>query len=285
MITLLKAFPWTPSSVVDKNDYAVGNDIETVFDIVNKNILNVSSIIQTTGLQYLRFNGGFTRDIPNSQVTLLTPPASGRAVIFPGVTTLTIRAYDQAVVLGNPTPNVKEELFFIGDPTDIGFYKYVPTIGETGIIISITNRDPDTESGIDETNIQLAPMLPDGTAGTYEAPGAPLELGEISAQTLVNADFLALATTFDVDDASEFSPGMYITINAGNPTEDTVRITNIVGNTLTITAVNNNHFTGENVYHSGWGVYQKLTLPTDEAGTHNWFHVSIDFLLDILARS
>lgn len=283
MIGLFNGAPFTTATEVDQNDFFTGNGVNTTFDVINKPALSVGAVVQTTAAQYFRYNSGFSVNLGLSKVTLATAPANLSKGVIPGINKINIRAYDQAVVPGVTNPNIGTTIFYVADPFDIGVFEYLASVGFAGI--SVQPTDHDTGGGAAASWIQLAPMLPDGTEGTYGAPGAALNLGDIKGMSTVSVNFSSLSTSITVADGTQFVAGNYIAINVVGLNYEIVRVTNVVGNVLTILPCNSNHLAGEVIYQCGWGAYAKLTLPTSQTGVRNWLDVSLDMIVDVVSRS
>jgi hypothetical protein len=251
---------------------------------VNKDGTSLGAVVQAGAFQYLYFNGGYTKTL--STYTLAATPSAGSKIIAPGIIRATFRAYDQATVEGVVGPaNISETRIIICDPSEIAINQYEKTVGEVGIRLSLV--DNDTLNGADPLWLQFAPATNVGAAGVYQAAGTSLYLDDIKAATTLDGAALAAATSFDVDDASDFSTGTYIRLSYGvfGVEEDTL-ITGIAGNTLTVSpALGVGHPDGATVFHVGTPVWVKLTLPTPAGGPKNYYDVSIDMLVDVVNRN
>lgn len=284
MLVLYRTSPLSIATEASLLDVGVGDSVETTFPVANKDILDLANVVQFGTNIAFRFNAGFDIDIPGSEYTLAAAPASAVNVIAPGTIRVQYRAYRQAVVTGVTDPNINEQIFYLADIDQIGVQKYQAAVDEVGIMVSIDNFNIVDPEVAQPEWLQLAPMQGDGTAGTYEAAGDPLALGDIFAVSEVDVASLALDTTLTVDDGTDFAEGQLIMINITGVTAEVVRVVSVLGDVLTTEPMQYAHAIGETVFHCGWGVYGKATLPTDDEDANNWHNVSHGLKFDTVMR-
>lgn len=282
MIKLYSAFPLGPATEIDLNDFFTGNGTATTFTLVNKTGTLLNDDVQVGATIDRQSTGTVT--VSGNNFTLPAAPTTGTVVTAPGASALEFDAYDQATVAGVTNPLVKERTFIIADMDQIGLYKYLVPGGYSGIQLQFI--DHDTSNGAAAGWYQLAPANADGTVGTYGAAGAALDVGAIQNSSTLTANSIALATSITVADGTQFTPGMIIAINYGNPSFEPTTIRSIAGNVLTVDALANAHSSTETVMHCGWWAYGKLIVPAGAAGgqtTVNW-DVSLDVIVDQESR-
>jgi len=282
MIKLYKAFPLGPATEVDLNDFFIGNGTQVTFSLVNKTGTLLNDDVQVGATVDRQSTGTVT--VSGNNFTLPAAPSSGQVITAPGVGALEFSAYDQSVIAGATSPTVDARPFIIADVEQIGLYKYLVPTGYSGIQMQFI--DHDTSNGAAASWYQLAPANADGTAGTYGAPGAAIDLAAIQNSSTLSTGSAALATTITVADGTQFTPGMIIAINYGGADFEATTIRSISGNVLTVDALANAHSSAETVIHCGWWVWGKLIVPINAAGgqTAIMWDVGCDVIVDQESR-
>lgn len=273
--------PFGTGTEVALNDYFTGDGTTTAFNLTNKTGIEQGNVIQAGVYDYFKFNGGFS--VVSNTVNLSSAPAVGASIIAPGIIRFTFKAYGQATVYGGyPNPNVSQTPIYFADILDIQTQEYVPSIGQSGILILITDKDATT--GADPSWFKFASMLPDGTPGTYGSAGAPFSTTGLQAADTLQSGVSALATMITVANGSQFTSGRYVYLDAGSGFQDQVRVTNISGNILTVTPTTYAHSSGATVFENAFGAYVELTLPTSFTNTHNYYDCVIEAVFDQVDR-
>jgi hypothetical protein len=261
MLGFYKGSPLNEANLLDPVELFTGDGTTTTFTLTRFSGIRVASTIQVGSLFFTRSSipAGFTVD--GNDVTLLSPPANGATVIVPGISAASLEAFDTATAGTSTNANIDEEIFYIGDPDSIAFWKYKALPGNTGIVVSIT--DNFSTGGAEADWIQFAPVDGDGNPGTYLAAGAEIELGTLEAEDELQDSILAGATSIEVADGSQFTEGHLIQLGPGTAEQETRRIVSIAGNVLTITGTDFAHPAGELVYENAIPFAVKLTVPLD----------------------
>ena len=269
------------STQVGLMDYFTGDGVTTSFPLTNKSYLDTGSTIQVGNSQIWRNSGGFSGS--GNTLNFAAPPTNGAVISVPATIRFQIGAYGQAAVVGLSNPNIAEAPFFLADISEIASQTYQPTIGQTAILIQPV--DNDSIYGALATWIELAPMLADGTAGSYGSAGAVLSETAIEAADNLASGISALATSITVADGSQFTAGRFLMIDAGVlGQQDIVQVLHIASNVLTITPSNLSHTSGAGVYEIGFGFWARLELPTTFISTDNFYDVSLNVTVDSVSR-
>lgn len=256
---------------VDKVNTYTGDGSTTTRTIVNGSSTTSGRTAQVDTQYYSQALGGLS--FPSgSQFTLSTAPPLNSQILLPGLNAVTFTAFDSIGVPSVTAPsNVDDaDVYLIdADPTSISTTKYEAVPGTAGIAILFTNLV--TAAGAQTFWTQLACTNSSGTALTYAATAATLYLDNITAFGTLSASAAIGSTTFTCSTASAFTIGDFIMVNPGGGNQDNPRITNISGTTITHTGFNFAHSAGENVFHNGYHVKAKVTIPVNalsgQAGT------------------
>ena len=273
------------ASVVDKVDTFTGNGSTSTFTLVNKTGASLGSTVQVEGTQYLQYTGGFTKS--GNDVTLSAAPADGSQMVFPGVTAVTLSAFDQEGVSGLSTPREAEVAVWLGDISEIHQHKYINMPTDNGIKISIT--DLISSTGAETSWLQLASADSDGSAATYGATGASLELAGLYAFATMTASAAAAATSVIVDATSGgFQAGDYIIIAPGESNQEIRKVSSVVNSTTLglSTSLDFTHSSGEYIFTCGRKFWVKLTIPLDGASNEavNFYDIVLELLARVRAR-
>lgn len=274
--------PFNSGSRIDVPDIFTTSGLTNVFALSNLTGLRVGEVLQLGTGFLLRGNGDFTVDNVNNTITLASIPSPGLPLIVPGINTLLIRAFDQAIVPGDGSPRIKEVSFYLANVTDIDWFSHTALPAYGGIRITPTNND--VAFGPPTTWYELAQAIGAGAADTYQAAGSYLEISDISALDFVQGTISAFGTSVTVVDGSQFTLGDVIAVGFRGSNEEEVVITNIVGNVLTTTAFNNPHAIGETVYQCGRKLWLRETVPIDGFGNQPITFVNITQLLECVTE-
>lgn len=229
--------------------------------------VNVADTIQVDLDYFLRALGGF--EFPDTNhITISEVPPLNSQILVPGNNAVVFSAFDQVNVTGVTSPaNVKETSFWVADDgTGLTTTIYDSMPGTPGVGILFSNLV--TAAGAQISWMQLACADASGNALTYQATGTTLYTGKYSGFTALASACSSLATTLLTTTAStpDFVAGDYIRINPGGVTQEDVKITSKVGNTLTITGTNYAHSAGEFIFMVGRKFFAKLTMPSGILG-------------------
>lgn len=249
------ATPFLPGTKVTPMDFAIGTG-DPDYDLLNKTGVELADLVQVEATQYFRSNG---YSLTANTITFDTSPPINSRILFPGNHGLIFRVYDQDDVPGEATPRVAKAQWWLADNEDIEQLEYIASSGLSGIEVSVYDFMPDV--GAQTSWFQFAPALGDGSEGTYLAAGAPLVLNPITAKSFLDGTFTAPQTVLTVEDGSIFEIGEYIKINPSGGNVETVSITNITGNDLTISGIDLNHSNAEPVFAMGRKGWLKVTIP------------------------
>lgn len=282
-------YPFTaPIGLVD---VFAGTGAVSLFNFTNLTAQTVGPTIQFDLVPYTRILGGFSTPTNSSFQLASTPPLNAQG-IAPSNIALTFPVFDQAIVPGTPNPtsaNVIDVPFWLADDGNgIVSQEYIPMPGAIGIPLFFQNMV--TAAGASVAWTQLACANPDGslTVSNYAATGTTLYTAQYIALTTLSASAASLATTIVVAAASGFYAGDYIFLNPGGGTQETVGVTaiNYGTNTLTITGINYNHFSGENVFMLGRKFWARCTLPvgTLNGSAANYYNLVLSFQAAIASR-
>lgn len=252
--------PFSPGTQIDPVDTYTGNGITVTFTLQNKTGTRLSSVLQADTVIYYQFNGGVTKN--GNTFTLQSAPPQNSQILAPGVTALTLTAYDQAVVPGgSSTPNIAEIPFYIADISEIHLYKYVNLPQYNGIRVTLVNLV--TAAGAQLTWVQLACATAAGTPFTYAPTGQDLFTAPLNTFDTVTISGAAGASSVLVGQASAFYAGDYVIINIGQSTQEIRQIASIPNtNTLVLRSpFDYSHFVSEPVFTCGRKFFMKLTVP------------------------
>lgn len=222
--------------------------------------------IQFSAQQLYYYLGGFTKDIPDSEVILSETPALGVQGIVPADSYFSFSSYDQPVVNGVTYPaNVDEQSIYMGDFDQINIYGYEPRENQWGIVVSFV--DAITSAGADLTWVQLACCDSSGVALTYAATGEPIHTPPLNQFTT----FLFAASAGDVDftatDAASFIDADFLWLNIGQPNQEIVRLDTHGLLTMNITTpLNYDHDVGETIFAAFREFKGKQTVPEGYTG-------------------
>lgn len=251
-------------------DTAIGDGVSSTFALTAKTGADLAATVTAGALQYYQFNGGLTKT--SNTFTLSTIPPLGTQIVAPGITAITFSAFDQDVVEGVTNPRVSEIPLYIGDPTEIHLFSYVNLPNHTGIRISFVDMVSGSVNGASESWVQLASSDPVfNIALTYAATGTALQLAGLTAYGLTTASSntgSGLIKTSCASGSGVFSPGDYVIVNIGNPTQEIRRVLSYASGSqslVTTTAFDFPHYIGETVYVMGRKFYAKCTIPTNAA--------------------
>lgn len=252
--------PFNEGTLVDLVDIFTGDGSTVTFTVSNKTGTRIGSTIQFDNIQYYQYNGGFTKS-GNSFTLDSAPPENSQGVV-PGITTITISAFDQDDIPGQTTPREAEVALYLVDPTEAALYEYENLPTNSGIALCFS--DLITSTGADTTWVQLACSDPStGLALSYLATGECLYTPNISSFGLLASSISSGASSFMCDSASDFIDGDYIVINSGNPTQEITKISSIDETTIYTEELNFAHSAGETIYACGRKFWMKLTIPLD----------------------
>lgn len=273
------------ASRVDKVDTFTGDGSTSTFTLVQKSGAALGSTVQVESTQYLQYTGGFTKS--GNDVTLSSTPLDGSQMVFPGVTAVTLSAFDQEGVSGLSTPREDEVAVWLGDISEIHQYKYTNMPTDNGIKVSIT--DLISSTGAETSWLQLASADTDGTAATYGATGASLELAGLYAFATMTASAADAATSVVVDATSGgFQVGDYVLIAPGESNQEIRKISSIVDSTTLgfSTSLDFTHSSGEFIFTCGRKFWVKLTIPEDGASNQavNFYDICLETLARMRAR-
>lgn len=265
MADLYSRFPFIPQNKLDLLDTFVGNGVQTGFTLTRKTTTYMAATVQAGTLYYSRYNNGYTVN-NSSTFTFSTAPANGAQIVVPGVSTLVFTGYDQETVPGvTGSANVIDvPFYFADDGTNIASTTYLAAPGQPGIALFFTNQA--TAAGAQTSWSQLSCADASGNIIGFQATGTTLYVGEMYAFAALSASAAAGATTFIVNSASAFTTGDYVWVNLGNGTQENVKITNIVGNTITCGGFNYDHLAGELVLLNGRKYWARVTIPINALG-------------------
>lgn len=279
MIKLFNNMPLGSSNAVDRLDVYEGDGVNRIFQTLTKTVLRLANKVTAAALEWFRGTGTLTVDTGNNTFTTSTAPANGSVVLAPGITRVQWRVYTRAA--DGPISDTKR--LVLADIEEIGVQAYRATDGETGLVVSVVDNDP--ENGALAQWITFAPELLDGTPGTFGAAGAPITLPEVSGESSLSADADFMDTSITVADGSQFQEGVIICVGYGTGTPDYVRVTDVTGNVLTITELGTSHSEDEPVFEVGWPFYAKCEVPEDTLDENaSLIDLSIDVLMDIESR-
>lgn len=253
--------------------FNIGSEIDQVdvytsiggalYNLIEKSTSRLASTIQFENVQYLQFNGGFTKDSGTGTFTLSSSPPSGSQGVAPGLSQLTATVFDQPDVPGVDDPLTDEIDFVIGDGSEIHLFKWEAAPGNWGIKISIV--DLITAVGASPEWCQLASGNANGTF-TYQATGISIQVPAITAAGTMTSGIGAGSLGIVVDTASQFSiaVGGYVKLAPGTPSEEIRRITavNTSSGLITLNAPTDfSHTVGQFAFHIGWKLGLKVTVP------------------------
>ena len=281
----LSVFSGTPmgdDTLVDEVDLFLGNAIASTFDLIKHTGLNQASEIQVDGEQYLRFNDGYS--LTGNQITLPFVPINNAIILAPGSNNLLVPLYDQDPIPGIDDPRVKEIAFWVGNVSDIQFYKYVKPLALDGITISAKNLIPGYGASVDW--FQFAPALADGTVGSYSDPGEAITTADISAVDLIDGALTGGGTTVTVPDGSLFTAGDNVVLDFQEDNRETVKIVSILGDVLTTSGYIQNHDDEATLHTCGRKFYMKVTIPLDAVNNDptNLYNCTVNLKYDFVSR-
>jgi hypothetical protein len=266
-IHFFKATPFNIANELDPCEVFIGDGTTKTFVLTKFSVLRVAESIQVGSLFFSRSSNpvGFTVNVTDNSVTLLSAPASGAKIVVTGTSAGVLNAFDVATAGTATSANIKEKIFYIGDVDEITYWSYGPLPGNTGIVVSLSDQF-DT-GGVDPEWLQFAPLLADGSIGTYGTAGESIDLGSLIAKDVVQSDMLAGDSVVTVADGSQFIEGRFLQFNPGGVTQETRQIINVTGDVLTLaTGTDYLHDADELVYENIIGFGMKLTLPIGVTG-------------------
>lgn len=263
--------PFNPATELHALDVFTGDGVLDTFTLIFKNGLQVGQSVQVEGTLYPFFNGQAILD--GLDVILATPPATGDKAIVPGQGSLVFPVSDQNDTLGR----VATIPLYFADIATPHLYRYKTVPGEAGIRLQFVNKNS-TAAGAQASWFQLAPALPDGSMGTLLAGGAALYTPD-----MVGSDTLASTAnisdgTITLNDASTFEEGDFVMIDQGLVSQETVKISTIAGNVLTVPyTIGVTHSAGASVLSVGRKFYARVTIPLNATlgNPQNWYNVGL----------
>ena len=278
------------SNVVDLVDTYVGDGITTTFTLVNKTVSQLAATIQAGNIEYYFYNGGFTINSGANTFTLATAPPVGTQIVAPGIQQLTIAAFDQTNVLNVVNPNIQQSPFWLCDPTTINNLYYEPLPGYPGIQISLVQLISGANAQL--SWFQMACADASGNALTYGATGAPLYTGSLSAFTTLVCTTSSLGNILYVGSASAFTPGDYVSVNIGAPTQEILHViaTNTSSNPnqliLDPSGTVYAHYPSELVFDCARKFWLQITVPENANDNQpvNVYNIGLQRLGSVWAR-
>lgn len=260
-LVFYSATPFAAANKVTPMDSATGDGINPDVDLLNKSGILLADMNQVETQKFFR-SAGYT--LVGNTVTFDSVPAINARILLPGSNGLLLRVYDKDDVPGELTPREFAAEWWLIDNETIETLQYIASGDLEGIEVSMYDFFGGTLDALAEW-FQLAPGLPDGTEGTYEAAGDPLYFRDIKAKDFLLADTPAPATVIELEDASEFEAADYIRINPSDEDNTEIRrILSIDGNELTLSgAFDLDHLAGEPVFHIGYKGFLKVIIPLD----------------------
>lgn len=261
---LWKNAPFNLGNELDPVEVQVGDGITRTFTLTKLDASRLGASIVCGSLYFSRFSNppGFTVD--GQEVTLLSAPAEGVNVVFSGVGAAVLAAFDSETAGDDTSANITETTIYAGDSEEIAYWTYGALPGNTGIVIS--PYDAYAEGGAEADWLQFAPLLADGTIGTYGDPGEEIDLGTLEASDELQDAILSGATSIEVADGSQFTSGRFVSLGYGTAFQESRQITAMVGNVLTISGTDYAHDAGELVFENIIGFAVKLTVPEGITG-------------------
>ena len=257
--------PFIDSTLCDPVNTFTGDGETTQFVLYgNLNRFTVGALCSVNDTILERNQDAFTLDQIEVDeeffdvINFASPPEDNSLIIVAGLNSLVLTSYE------TEGSRIIQKPFYLIDNNEIQIYEYFERTGQPGIEISFTDIYGSGQA--DPSWFQIAPANPDGTAGTYEAGGDSLFIDPIQAKTTLFRSELPLATEILLDDPDEFAEGDFITINAGFSTQEICRITELSGQTATITGFNFSHNLGETIHACGVQGWVKVTVPEDFTG-------------------
>jgi len=260
MLDLYNAFTLTIADKLSPVEVAEGDDVTTEFILVDLDDTTIASVIQV-GSTYLVRNLHWT--ISGSTVTFTSPPAMSAKITFVGQTNFRIAAYDQDPVASIVDPRIAEKALYLFDDEDIHLYTYEASAGKSGIEIALI--DNDELNGADIDWLEFATSDAEGEPDTYGTAGDPINLPDIFAESTLAFSAAPDDEYITVADASDFAIGQLITLGHGTGNKEVRLITDVTDNDISFSALEFSHPLDEPVYHSGYRVWERLTVPYDAA--------------------
>lgn len=199
---------------------------------------------------------GFGFTVSGDYITFTTAPANGATIVIPGIGYVPLSCTDTTGT------NVATTMVYLADYDQIYQYTYGPTPPNSTILLAPYNFT--SGSGSQTSWFQLS--LADGNNNPigYTAAGGTLAVPSITAQDKLQAANSGANIT--VATGSNFSSGYLLLMNPGAPNAEIVTVVSVASNTLTTTGFNFTHAANEPVYHCGFPVLVKATVPNNAAG-------------------
>jgi hypothetical protein len=282
MIKLFNGLPLGSSTAIDRLDLFTGNGIAKTFLLTKKTGLRLATTVVAGASSWFRDSGTLT--VSGDTFTTSTAPINTSVVIAPGLTRAQWRVYDEETIPGITNPNQDIIRLILADIDEIGVQSYAAAPDEDGLKVSVIDKD--TDNGALPEWVAFAPENPDGSMGTFGAAGAAITFPDLVASSFLSAAASALDTEITVDDGSAFQEGTYITVGYGTANNEFVRITEITGNVLTVTGLEQDHDEDEPVLENGWPFYARIIVPAGITGgvSATLYDLGLDILMDVVSR-
>lgn len=272
-------------SEIDPVDTFTGNGSSGTFSLVYKEASRLASTVTVESTQYYQYNGGFTKNTSNDTFTLSAIPVVNAQIVAPGISALTVSAFDQDVVDGVTNPRIAEVPFYLADTSKIHLQSYTNLPQYNGVEVSLVNLV--SSFGADLSWCQLACANVDGTAGTYQTAGTALYTSAIQSFGTISASAVAGASSIDCSNSLTFNPGDYVLINTGQATQELRKVHSTTSTRINFTtSFDFPHYSGETIYACGRKFWLKVTIPTNAANNipTNFYDVGLRRRGKIISR-
>lgn len=279
LIAKYRDTPFNAGTAISRLDVFTATGSEDTYSLIHKTGLEVGSGVQLDSVLKGRHNGGFIVD--GDDIILDITPTPGQAVIVPGSNSLDFDVSDQDDAIGR----VRQKAFYLADVSTIQLFSYKASPAEPGIKLFLYDHFP--AGGADPSWFRFAPALPDGSVGTFEAYGDPLYTADLLGQSNLSVAASPLDPIITVDDGSQFIEGDFLMIDQGLPTQETLKISTISGDDLTVPGlVGDSHSIGASVLACGRKFYLESLIPLDVAGGNvfNFYNLGLRHIIRATSR-
>lgn len=285
MLWPYRAEPFIPGNKVGRVYVTVADGTTPVFS--RPNPLEMLSLVRVQNDTYKQSSGGLIKT-PTGFILSETPPENA-IVISVGTVRFEFRAYDQAVVAGNPNPNVAITPIYIVDAEHIASNQYEKAVGEDAILLNFVDLDENYGGLAEWMRFGYSNPATGAAPSVWLDPGEPLELQDFTWNSELSLNTSALDTTLFVEDAADLiatETTIFLRVDH-DPNTDHVQVESVntsTGEITLVTPLTYSHLAGAKVYLMGAKVYGKLILPTPANGPTNYLDIGLNAKFDEISR-